>query len=110
MKRFFVIILLVFFSLQTVFANIEEKDYSLKFNGTNYRLLYSVKNNDFGGYLNEYYRLGETYNIWSDMVAVHQRQLLSWEEDRQKVLTLEERCSKLEGQTDIQQHPSCTCL
>lgn len=34
----------------------------------------------------------------NDMVAVHQRQLLSWEEDRQKVLTLEERCSKLEGQ------------
>ncbi|XP_008575924.1 PREDICTED: coiled-coil domain-containing protein 62 [Galeopterus variegatus] len=32
------------------------------------------------------------------MVAVHQRQLLSWEEDRQKVLTLEERCSKLEGE------------
>lgn len=36
------------------------------------------------------------------MVAVHQRQLLSWEEDRQKVLTLEERCSKLEGQKCIQ--------
>lgn len=35
------------------------------------------------------------------MVAVHQRQLLSWEEDRQKVLTLEERCSKLEGQKYI---------
>ncbi|XP_030893887.1 coiled-coil domain-containing protein 62 isoform X3 [Leptonychotes weddellii] len=34
----------------------------------------------------------------NDMVAVHQRQLLSWEEDRQKVLTLEERCSKLEGE------------
>nr|XP_044988061.1 coiled-coil domain-containing protein 62 [Jaculus jaculus] len=32
----------------------------------------------------------------NDMVAVHQRQLLAWEEDRQKVLTLEERCSKLE--------------
>lgn len=40
----------------------------------------------------------------NDMVAVHQRQLLSWEEDRQKVLTLEERCSKLEGQTRAQQH------
>ncbi|XP_026899711.1 coiled-coil domain-containing protein 62 isoform X7 [Acinonyx jubatus] len=37
----------------------------------------------------------------NDMVAVHQRQLLSWEEDRQKVLTLEERCSKLEGQKHI---------
>ncbi|XP_062038001.1 coiled-coil domain-containing protein 62 isoform X2 [Lepus europaeus] len=34
----------------------------------------------------------------NDMVAVHQKQLLSWEEDRQKVLTLEERCSKLEGE------------
>ncbi|XP_054551366.1 coiled-coil domain-containing protein 62 isoform X2 [Talpa occidentalis] len=34
----------------------------------------------------------------NDMVAVHQRQLLSWEGDRQKVLTLEERCSKLEGE------------
>ncbi|KAM4827555.1 coiled-coil domain-containing protein 62 isoform 6-T6 [Thomomys bottae] len=34
----------------------------------------------------------------NDMVAVHQRQLLSWEEDRQKVLTLEERCSKLEAE------------
>ncbi|XP_059975412.1 coiled-coil domain-containing protein 62 isoform X4 [Mesoplodon densirostris] len=33
----------------------------------------------------------------TEMVAVHQRQLLSWEEDRQKVLTLEERCSKLEA-------------
>ncbi|XP_059749723.1 coiled-coil domain-containing protein 62 isoform X4 [Balaenoptera ricei] len=32
------------------------------------------------------------------MLAVHRRQLLSWEEDRQKVLTLEERCSKLEGE------------
>ncbi|XP_036907865.1 coiled-coil domain-containing protein 62 isoform X2 [Sturnira hondurensis] len=34
----------------------------------------------------------------NDMVAVHQRQLLSWEEDRQRVLTLEERCGKLEGE------------
>jgi hypothetical protein len=44
------------------------------------------------------------------MVAVHQRQLLSWEEDRQKVLTLEERCSKLEGQRYIQQHLLCTSV
>ncbi|EHB15202.1 Coiled-coil domain-containing protein 60 [Heterocephalus glaber] len=34
----------------------------------------------------------------SDMVAVHQRQLLSGEKDWQKALTLEERCSKLEGE------------
>nr|XP_020658279.1 coiled-coil domain-containing protein 62 isoform X1 [Pogona vitticeps]XP_020658280.1 coiled-coil domain-containing protein 62 isoform X1 [Pogona vitticeps] len=32
------------------------------------------------------------------MVAVHQRQLLAWEDDRQKILTLAERCSKLEDE------------
>lgn len=46
----------------------------------------------------------------NDMVAVHQRQLLSWEEDRQKVLTLEERCSKLEGQKYTQLHLLCTSV
>ena len=33
----------------------------------------------------------------NDMVAAHQKQLLAWEEDRQRVLTLEQRCSRLEG-------------
>nr|XP_025046569.1 coiled-coil domain-containing protein 62 isoform X3 [Pelodiscus sinensis] len=32
------------------------------------------------------------------MVAVHQRQLLAWEDDRQKILTLAERCSRLENE------------
>ncbi|XP_072839214.2 coiled-coil domain-containing protein 62 isoform X3 [Pogona vitticeps] len=32
------------------------------------------------------------------MVAIHQRQLLAWEDDRQKILTLAERCSKLEDE------------
>ncbi|NXJ81788.1 CCD62 protein, partial [Trogon melanurus] len=31
----------------------------------------------------------------NDMVAVHQQQLLAWEDDRQKVLTLAERCNLL---------------
>ncbi|XP_074061595.1 coiled-coil domain-containing protein 62 isoform X2 [Macrotis lagotis] len=34
----------------------------------------------------------------SEMVLAHQRQLLAWEDDRQKVLTLEERCCKLENE------------
>lgn len=33
----------------------------------------------------------------NDMVVVHQRQLLAWEDDRQKILTLAERCSLLES-------------
>ncbi|XP_061322242.1 coiled-coil domain-containing protein 62 isoform X2 [Pezoporus flaviventris] len=33
-----------------------------------------------------------------DMVAVHQRQLLVWEDDRQKILTLAERCNLLSNE------------
>ena len=29
------------------------------------------RKSDFGGYLNEYYKKGDTYNIWSELVAVH---------------------------------------
>ncbi|KAG9487678.1 hypothetical protein GDO78_007468, partial [Eleutherodactylus coqui] len=34
----------------------------------------------------------------NDMVAVHQRQLLAWENDRQHVLRLEQKCAKLENE------------
>ncbi|XP_033924471.1 coiled-coil domain-containing protein 62 isoform X2 [Melopsittacus undulatus] len=34
----------------------------------------------------------------NDMVAVHQRQLLAWEDDRQKLLTLAERCNLLNNE------------
>ena len=67
MKKFISVLLFLFLSVNMSFA----KDYSLKFNGDKYNLLYSVKNKDFGGYLNEYYKRGETYNIWSEMVAIH---------------------------------------
>ncbi|XP_015273162.1 PREDICTED: coiled-coil domain-containing protein 62 isoform X6 [Gekko japonicus] len=34
----------------------------------------------------------------NEMVAVHQRQLLAWEKDRQKTLTLAERCNSTENE------------
>ncbi|XP_077164624.1 coiled-coil domain-containing protein 62 isoform X2 [Paroedura picta] len=34
----------------------------------------------------------------NDMVVVHQRQLLTWEDDRQKILTLAERCNRTENE------------
>uniref|UniRef100_A0A8C5SF61 Coiled-coil domain-containing protein 62 n=1 Tax=Laticauda laticaudata TaxID=8630 RepID=A0A8C5SF61_LATLA len=34
----------------------------------------------------------------NNMVAVHQRQFLAWEDDRQRILTLEERSSRLENE------------
>ncbi|XP_069475735.1 coiled-coil domain-containing protein 62 isoform X2 [Ambystoma mexicanum] len=34
----------------------------------------------------------------NDMVAVHQQQFLAWEDDRQRVLALEQRCGRLENE------------
>ncbi|NP_001087850.1 coiled-coil domain containing 62 L homeolog [Xenopus laevis] len=34
----------------------------------------------------------------NDMVAIHQKQMLAWEGDRQQVLFLEQKCSKLESE------------
>ena len=68
MKKIFVLLIFVAISINVTFA---AKDYSVNFNGNKFHLLYSVKNKDFGGYLNEYYKKGDTYNIWSEMIAVH---------------------------------------
>ncbi len=70
MKKIIVLIFVFIFCMQISIAK-GNKDYTLKFNGNKYHLLYSVKNKDFGGYLNEYYKKGETYNIWSELIAVH---------------------------------------
>ena len=71
MKKIFVLILLILLNVNIVFAEKNEKNYSIYFNGSKFNLLYSIKNKDFGGYLNEYYKKGDTYNIWSELVAVH---------------------------------------
>lgn len=71
MKRFFTLLIFAVFSINIAVAQNANKDYTINFNGNKYHLLYSVKNKDFGGYLNEYYKKGETYNIWTELVAVH---------------------------------------
>lgn len=71
MKKIFVLIFAVLICCSNTAIAKNNKIYSLKFNGNKYRLLYSTQNQDFGGYLNEYFKRGETYNIWSEMVALH---------------------------------------
>ena len=71
MKRILLALVVFVISVHIVHASDLNKDYSILFDKNRYHLLYSVKNPDFGGYLNEYYKKGETYNIWSEMVAVH---------------------------------------
>lgn len=34
----------------------------------------------------------------NNMAAAHHRQLQAWEQDRKRVLTLEQRCARLEGE------------
>lgn len=69
MRKIVLFLIAFIFTLQITFA--KNSNYSVNFNGEKYYLLYSVKNQDFGGYLNEYYKKGDTYNIWSEMIAVH---------------------------------------
>ena len=71
MKKIILLFFVIILGLQTSYAGNKEKDYVINFNGEKYHLLYSVKDKDFGGYLNEYYKHGDTYNIWSELIAVH---------------------------------------
>ena len=71
MKKILILFLCFICTVQLSIAKSDNKDYSINFNGSKFHLLYSIKNKDFGGYLNEYYKKGETYNIWTELVAVH---------------------------------------
>ena len=69
MKKIIIILLCALF-LNPVYAigNNKQKHF-LNFNGYKYNLLFSTKNE--GGFLNEYYKAGETYHLWSEMLAIH---------------------------------------
>lgn len=70
MKKILALILMLFLSFNaSVAKNIDKA--SLNFNGAKYYLLYSAKSDKDDSYLNEYYKRGETYNIWTEMVGIH---------------------------------------
>ncbi len=70
MKKILTIILMLFLSFNISYAANSQIN-KINFNGNKYYLQYSAKNPEFNGYLNEYYKRGETYNLWSEMVAIH---------------------------------------
>ena len=70
MKKILTIAILFLLSINIVIAK-EKDNYRIKYDGVEYSLLYSTKNPELGGYLNEYYKWNETYNNWSEMVAIH---------------------------------------
>lgn len=73
MKRFIRILFavsLIFGFCRTVSA-LASDDYTIKYNGHKYILKYSAKNTESGGYMNEYFRPGENYGTWTELLALH---------------------------------------
>ncbi|MBR6126419.1 hypothetical protein IKQ21_01920 [bacterium] len=70
MKKILTLFIILMLGIMPSYAK-DKNNHSIKFNGEKYTLLYSTKNPEFGGYINEYYKRGETYNIWTEMIGVH---------------------------------------
>lgn len=72
MKR----VLIITITLFTIICSVSAKTNSeqiprIKFNGAEYSLYYSIKNTNSGTYLNEYYKQGQTYTMWDELLALH---------------------------------------
>ena len=67
MKRFLIITAFILALLPVVASAMP----SLKLNGNKFTLYYSAKSPEAGSYINEYYKNGENYENWSELVAVH---------------------------------------
>ena len=72
MRRFFsVLFLLIVLNLCSLSADAKSDLIpKIKFGKNQYSLYYSVKNNETNGYMNEYYKQGETYTSWSELLTV----------------------------------------
>ncbi len=71
MKKILAIFVILIMSVSSVSAKKISDNYSIKLNGEKYTLLYSIKDKETNGYLNEYFKQRETYNTWSEMIAIH---------------------------------------
>lgn len=69
MKKFLIIFILVVIGFQPALAK-DKKIKPFKFDGKKFELLFSKKTDD--NYINEYYKELETYNNWTEMLALHQ--------------------------------------
>ena len=68
MKRIIISLVLIIITLPVLAITVMP---SLKFNNVKYSLYYSSKSPETGGFINEYYKFGETYENWTELIAVH---------------------------------------
>lgn len=73
MKRILVFVILsLFFTCGFACAKSGKTDMPyLKMNGTKFYLYYSAKSTETGGYINEYYKTGQTYTSWNELIGIH---------------------------------------
>jgi len=71
MKKILLIIIAVFLACGITYAKGKKTDMpSIKFNGGEYYLYYSAKDDKSGGYINEYYKANQSYTSWKDLIAL----------------------------------------
>ncbi len=70
MKRFLLLIFLLLLFNVSAYASADETQ-SVKLKGNKFVLMYSKKSPELGSYINEYYKKNETYNNWTELLAVH---------------------------------------
>lgn len=68
MNKLFLLLFSLILCISTVFAY-ENTDY-IKYNGDKYFLLYSGKSKEHNGYYNQYFKKGEDFDSWTEMIAI----------------------------------------
>ena len=66
MKRILIAVLFILIILPSVAAMP-----FVKFNGNKYSLYFSAKSPEDGSFINEYYKSGETYENWTELIGVY---------------------------------------
>lgn len=67
MKRLFAIVFIIACTCQVL---AEDYMHYIKYDGNKYFLLYSEKSQEHNGYYNQYFKKGEDFDSWTDMIAV----------------------------------------
>ncbi len=68
MKKILIIVFLILITMPVFASSLMP---NIKFSGNKYTLYFSAKSPETGSYINEYYKNGETYETWTELIAVH---------------------------------------
>ncbi len=67
MMRIFLVLILLVLIVNT--ANAQDEDF-IRYNGKKYFLTYSGKSFEHNGYYNQYFKSGEDFDSWTEMIAI----------------------------------------